>query len=65
MDELARRLPEVDLAERTAVTLSERRAFLGRVAGVRVSDSYVRRLLKRMGSSRKRDWCEWRSATGS
>ena len=54
VDELARKLLEVDLEERPAVTLSERREFLRRVAGVRVSDSTVSRMLGRMGFSRKK-----------
>lgn len=50
----ARRLLEADLEERPAATLSERREFLQRVCGVRVSDSTVCRLLKRMGFTRKK-----------
>ena len=50
----ARRLLEADLNERPAATLRQRREFLERVCGVRVSDSTVSRLLKRMGFSRKK-----------
>jgi len=50
----ARRLLEADLEERPAATLPRRREFLRRVAGVRVSDSTVSRILKRMGWSRKK-----------
>jgi hypothetical protein len=39
LDEAARKLLEADLEERPAATLPQRRAFLARVAGVRVSDS--------------------------
>jgi transposase len=53
-DEHARRLLEVDLKERPAATLSERREFLRSVAGLRVSHSTVSRLLRRMGFSRKK-----------
>jgi transposase len=53
--ERARRLLEVDLKERPAATLSERREYLGSVAGLRVSESTVSRLLGRMGWSRKKD----------
>jgi hypothetical protein len=47
---------EADLRERPAATLPQRlpqrREFLRRVAGVRVSDSTVSRMLKRMGWTR-------------
>jgi transposase len=54
LDETARRLLEADLEQRPAATLPRRREFLRRVAGVRVSDSTVSRMLKRMGWSRKK-----------
>jgi transposase len=50
----ARRLLEDDLKQRPAATLSERRQFLERVCRVRVSESTVSRLLKRMGFTRKK-----------
>src|SRR3954454_16593545 len=53
-DQNARRLLEADLEQRPAATLSERRQFLERVCGLRVSDSIVSRLLKRMGFTRKK-----------
>ena len=65
MDETARRLLEADLEERPAATLPQRREYLGRVAGVRVSDSTVSRMLKRLGWSRKKDGWERRNATNS
>ena len=55
LDEGARRLLEVDLEERPAATLLERREFLRRVSGVEVSDSTISRALRRMGWSRKKD----------
>jgi transposase len=55
MDESARRLLEADMQERPAVTLSERREYLGRVCGVSVSESTVSRMLRRLGWSRKKD----------
>ena len=65
-DERARRLLEADLhQERPAATLSERREYLRSVAGLRVSESTVSRLLRRMGWSRKKDRWERRSATSS
>jgi DDE superfamily endonuclease len=47
LDEAARRLLEADLRVRPAPTLPEGREFLWRVAGVRVSDSTVSRMLRR------------------
>ncbi len=65
MDGTARRLLEANLQERPAATLPQRREFLRRVAGVRVSDSTVSRMLKRMGWTRKKDRWVRRSATSS
>jgi transposase len=65
MDERARRLLEADLEERPAATLLQRREFLRQAAGVRVSDSTVSRVLRRLGRSRKKDRWERRSATSS
>ena len=61
----ARRLLEADLKERPAATLSERRQFLERVCGVRVSDSTLSRLLRRMGFTRKKGLWVRVSATSS
>ncbi len=63
MDERARKLLEQDVEERPAATLSERSEFLGRVAGVSVSESTVSRMLRRLGWSRKKDRWERVSAT--
>jgi len=63
--ERARRLLEADLEERPAATLCERREYLRGVAGLRVSESTVCRLLKRMGWSRKKDRWVRASATSS
>ena len=65
LDERSERLLETDLEERPAATLPQRREFLERVAGVRVSDSTVSRALKRLGWSRKKDRWVRRSATSS
>ncbi len=65
LDETASRLLERDLEERPTATLSQRREFLRRAAGVSVSDSTVSRALGRMGWSRKKDRWERRSATSS
>jgi transposase len=61
----ARKLLEADLKERPAATLADRREFLERVCGVRVSDSTVSRLLKRMGFSRKKGLWVRANATSS
>ena len=65
MDEAAVRLLEADLRERPTATLPQRREFLSRVAGVRVSESTLSRALKRLGWSRKKDRWERASATSS
>jgi transposase len=54
IDQSARRLLEADVESHPAATLSERREFLQKVAGVRVSDSTVSRMLRRLGWSRKK-----------
>ena len=55
MDESATKLLEADAEKRPAATLSERREFLEKAAGVRVSGSTVSRTLRRLGWSRKKD----------
>jgi transposase len=65
LDEAARKLLEADLEERPAATLPQRREFLASVAGLRVSDSTVSRMLRRMGFSRKKDRWVRASATSS
>jgi transposase len=54
MDKRATKLLEADVDRRPAATLSERREFLQKVAGVQVSDSTVSRMLRRLGWSRKK-----------
>ena len=54
VDEGAKRLLESDLQERPAATLLQRREFFERVCGVRVSESTVSRLLKRLGWTRQK-----------
>jgi transposase len=53
MDERARRLLESDMEERTATTLPQRREYLRKVAGLKVSESTVSILLKRIGWTQK------------
>jgi transposase len=55
MDDRARRLSEADIEARPAATLSERREYLGRVAGLWVSESTLSRMLGRLGWIRKID----------
>jgi transposase len=52
-DEKARALLEKDVEERPAATISQRRRFLEHLTGTTLSDSTVRRLMKRMGFSQK------------
>ena len=59
----ARWLLEADLQERPAATLSERREYLRRVASVRVSESTVSRMLRRLGWTRKKDRWERANVT--
>jgi transposase len=65
MDESARRLLEADVERRPAATLSERREFLERVAGLRVSESTVSRMLRCLGWSRKKGRWVRANATSS
>ena len=53
LDERARKLLEADVEKRPALTLRERCGFVERVVGVRVSESTLSRLLRRMGFSPK------------
>jgi transposase len=53
LDERARKLLEADVEKRPAVSLRERGRFLERVAGIRVSESTLSRLLRQMGFSPK------------
>ena len=60
-----KKLLEDDIKERAAATISERRRFLERTSGTSLSDSTVRRLLKRMGFSQKNGlWGRWNGTSG-
>ena len=63
--EAAKRLLEADLEERPAATLADRREFLERVCGLRVSDATISRLLRRLGFTRKKGLWVRVSATSS
>ena len=54
MDESATKLLETDVDRHPTATLAERREFLQKVAGVRVSESTISRMLRRLGWSRKK-----------
>ena len=59
-DDATRKLLEEDIRTRPAATLKERRHFLESFAGKTLSEPTLRRLLKRMGFSRKKGlWGRW------
>ena len=60
-----RRLLLDDLAERPAASAPQRRRYLERMTGESMSDSTVRRLVRRLGHSRKKDHPSPPSATSS
>jgi transposase len=58
--EKARVLLEEDVKERPAAPISQRRRFLEHITGTSLSDSTVRRLMKRLGFSQKNGlWGPW------
>ena len=58
--EKARALLRRDVEERPAATISQRRRFLEHITGTSLSDSTVRRLMKRLGFSQKNGlWGRW------
>jgi transposase len=59
-DEATRKLLEEDIRRRPEATVAERRHFLMSFAGRSLSEPTLRRLLKRMGFSRKKGlWGRW------
>jgi transposase len=59
-DEATKKLLEEDIRKRPAATVKERRHFLESFAGKTMSEPTLRRLLKRMGFSRKKGaWGRW------
>jgi transposase len=59
-DDATRKLLEEDVRARPAATVEERRRFLESFAGKSLSEPTLRRLLKRMGFSRKKGlWGRW------
>jgi transposase len=64
-NQTAKKLLEEDVHKHPAATISERRRFLERTSGKSLSDSTVRRLLKRMGFSQKNGlWGRWNGTSG-
>src|SRR5215217_3390278 len=64
-DQTAEKLLEEDVKEHPAATVSERRRFLEHTTGKALSDSTVKRLLKKMGFSRKNGvWGRWSEMNG-
>jgi transposase len=65
VDQTIERLLEADIRERPAATISERCRFLWSATGKNLSLSTVKRLLKRMGFSRKNGlWGRWSEMNG-
>src|SRR5215218_5678586 len=65
IDQTAQKLLEEDVKEHPAATVSERRRFLEHTTGKALSASTVKRLLKKMGFSRKNGvWGRWSEMNG-
>ncbi len=64
-DERARALLEEDVEERPSATVSQRRRFLEHMTGTDMSDSTVRRLMKRLGFSQENGQWGRRNQTSS
>ena len=65
-DQTAQKLLEEDVKERPAATVSERRRYLEHTTSKALSDSTLKRLLKRLGFSRKNGllWGRWSETNG-
>ena len=64
-DETTRKLLEEDIRTRPAATIKERGHLLESVAGKSLSEPTLRRLMKRMGFSRKKGvWGRWNETNG-
>jgi transposase len=65
VDQTTQKLLEEDVQERPAATVSERRHFLEQLTGKSLGDSTIRRVLKRLGLSRKNGlWGRWNGTSG-
>jgi transposase len=66
VDEKAKTLLNEHMKERPAATIAERIGFLQSITGERLSYSTIRRLLKRLGWSRKKGvWVQQNETSGS
>ena len=64
-DQTAQKRLEVDVKERPAATMPERRRFLEHTTGKALSNSTVKRLLKRLGFGQKNGlWGRWSETNG-
>ncbi len=63
LDERGKRLLEADLEERPAATIKERCEFLEGLVGVKVSESTLSRMMKKMGWTRETGL--WRRTSGT
>ena len=64
-DDATSKLLEEDVRARPSATIQERRRFLESFAGKRLSEPTLRRLMKRMGFSRKKGlWGRWNGTSG-
>src|SRR5215212_5831047 len=64
--EEGRLLLERDVEERPAATIAQRRRFLEHITATTLSDSTVRRLVKRLGFSQKNGrWERWNETSSS
>jgi transposase len=65
VDETTEKLLEEDVQKRPAATIPERRHFFERLTGKSLSDSTIRRVLKRLGFSQKNGlWGRWNGTSG-
>ena len=65
VDKNAQALLEEDVKERPAATIRQRRRLLEHITGTDLSDSTVRRLMKRLGFSQKNGlWGRWNETSG-
>jgi putative transposase len=64
-DDATRKLLEEDVRTRPSATVKQRRRFLENFAGKDLSEPTLRRLMKRMGFSRKKGlWGRWNGTNG-
>jgi transposase len=64
--EEGRLLLQRDVEERPAATIAQRRRFLEHITATTLSDSTVRRLMKRLGYSQKNGlWGRWNATSSS